>query len=119
MMRKAAIHKVYKIQAFLGTSCVLILAFFSPIQALSFLVGVLIITLNFYLLNMVWQRVFDKKSVATTMLLIITKYAALAILLYVFVSKVSNHLVAFFAGITTIVASLMILALQIYLKEKK
>jgi len=109
---------VYKIQVFLAVVVGTILAVIAPHQVLPFVVGVAIITLNFYLLTSMWKRVFDKKPVATTLLLIITKYTVLGVLLFVFVRNWSSHLAPFLAGVTSIVGSFLILAFKTLLSEK-
>lgn len=119
-MTEKTILNVYKIQGFLGLLCSGALLFLtSSKEAFAFLAGVIVITLNFYMLATVWKRFFDKKPVATTALLIITKYAVLGILIYAFVNNVNIKLVPFFAGITTIIGAFLIVGLQTYLKEKK
>lgn len=92
---------------------------YAPQQAVLFVCGALVISLNFFALYILWKRVFDKKPVALTLGLIITKYAVLLIILYVIVMKWSQQLPAFLVGLSTIIASFLLLAVNIAITEKK
>ncbi|MBK9293701.1 MAG: hypothetical protein IPM57_04535 [Oligoflexia bacterium] len=111
--------KVFRYQVLLTIVMVIVLLIYAPQHTLPFLFGSAIVSLNFFALFILWKRVFEKKSVALTLALIITKYAALGVILYFCVKKYSQHLPAFFVGLTTIIASLLLLALNIAITEKK
>jgi hypothetical protein len=88
-------------------------------QVLSFLLGSTIMTLNFYSLGLIWKRVFEKKPVAITLGLIITKYTVLALLLFYAIKKWQIELIPLVVGLSTMMGSFLLLALEIYLSEKK
>ncbi len=121
-MRKAVVgtslNKVFWIQGLVTLTSAVLLIILSPQSVPPFLAGAGLITLNFYLLSLMWRRVFDKKPVAITGGLIITKYTVLGLLLFVFVKKWGFQMAPLLAGLTTMLGSFIILGLQTIISEK-
>jgi glycerol-3-phosphate acyltransferase PlsY len=81
-----------------------------PSQALPFLAGAALISVNFWLLSLLWRRILGKNSVATTIGIVVIKYAILAVVLYLFVKEWKLPLMPLFMGLTTLAASFVIAA---------
>ena len=77
-----------------------------------FLGGAALMTINFSLLVWLWQRILSKKPIATTLGLVVIKYAVLGTFLYVFVSKLRVEVVPFFVGVSTIGGSILLASIQ-------
>lgn len=93
-------------------SCALGIGIFVPAQLKAFLAGAFLSTLNFGLLAKLWEGVLAKKPVATSLIIIVTKYAILGGLLYVFVREWKLPLIPLLVGLSTLGASLLVVALQ-------
>jgi len=78
-----------------------------------FLCGAALISLNFVLLGQVWRGIFEKKSVAMTISLVVIKYAILVIVLYIFVKEWMLPMLPLFAGLATMAASFLISTVRI------
>ena len=93
-------------------ACSVGLLWISSHQVPSFLAGGALSAINFALLAWLWKRILDKKPVATSSIIIVTKYAILGGLLYVFVRKWNLQIIPLLVGLSTLVASLLIVALN-------
>jgi hypothetical protein len=107
-----SLKRIFRLQVLITAACCLILAFVSPGLLLPFFAGAALITINFALLAAFWYRLMGKKPVATTLAIIVIKYAILGVLLYVFVKEMKLPLLPLFAGISTLGGSFVIAALQ-------
>ncbi len=106
-------------QGALAVVTALILTRFSAHSVIPFLAGSAFMALNFLLLGLFWKRVFDKKPVAMTLVLVITKYSSLGVILFLLVNKWSHQLAPLIAGTTTLLGSFLILALRLSILEMK
>lgn len=117
-MNKEAVKSIFLTQCLLGILSAIGIAIVAAHQLPAFLAGFAVVTLQFYLLYVVWKRVFDKKPVALTVVLIITKYAVLGVLIYIMAKQGTSQLYGFLAGVTTLPACFVITALRVHLKKK-
>jgi hypothetical protein len=99
-------------QTIVAAVCCLALSLVAPALVEPFSAGAALITINFALLAAFWQRFMDKKPVATTLGIIVIKYAILGVLLYVFVKELKLPLLPLFAGVSTLGGTFIIVALQ-------
>ena len=103
-----SLREIYLIQIAVVLSCAGILFFVDKELLTGFLAGAAVMTINFALLAWLWHRIFSKKPIATTIGLVVIKYAVLGAFLYVFVSQMRVDIIPFFAGISTIGGSVVI-----------
>ncbi len=115
---KLKTKNIYVLQLLFGILGLVFVVFFMPRITNSFLTGWALSTINFLLLNFFWRRVFEKKHIAMTLLLVITKYAGLAALLYLLVNSNWVHLGGLLFGISTLLLSIITVALLVYIREK-
>lgn len=80
----------------------------SPHNGLSFLVGGLLIFVNFVFLSSGWSLIFKKKLIALAVLLIVIKYAILGIIIYHAVRDSWVEPVWFALGISSFVATILV-----------
>ncbi len=73
--------------------------------AFSFFVGSLFALFNIIFFALITRRIFTKKSVATTLLLIIFKYSILGISLYLIVANNMLNMMWFVIGLSILVPS--------------
>jgi hypothetical protein len=106
-------------QLALIASCCGLLFFISPSQVFPFFAGGVVSFINFFLLAQLWKGILDKKSVATSLVIIVTKYAILGVLLYVFVKKWNLSLIPLVAGLSTLGASILLVVMQYKFAENK
>lgn len=83
-----------------------------PPQLLAYLAGSALSAFNFFLLAQLWKGVLNKKPVASSVIIIVTKYAILGTLLYVFVRHWNLQIIPLLVGLSTIVVSLVVVALK-------
>ncbi|MDZ4677286.1 MAG: ATP synthase subunit I [Oligoflexia bacterium] len=110
---------VFKTQALMVAVCGIILFFVDASQIFGFLAGAFLITLNFALLSLLWRRILDKKPVAITIGILVTKYAILGLLLYYYIMELKLSLVPLFVGIASLVGSFLITGLQTAISDKR
>lgn len=105
------IRPIFVAQTAIVVVCTILLMIMAPNQVMGFVAGSLLMTINFGLLTLLWSRMFGKKAVATTFVIVVFKYAILGMLLYFFVRVLKLPLVALFAGISTLFGSIVLAAL--------
>jgi hypothetical protein len=105
-----ALRKIFIIQLGLIALCTVVLILMKSNTWPSFLSGAVFITVNFALGVLVWKRVWDKKPIAWTIILLVSKYAILISVLYLFVVRFELALVPLLTGVTTLGGSLIIAA---------
>jgi hypothetical protein len=84
-----------------------------------FLAGAALISVNFFLLALLWFRVLEKKTVAFTIGLVVIKYAILAVVLYVFIKEWNLPLLPLFMGLTTAGVSFVLYAVLGHMTQNK
>lgn len=114
-----SVGPIYKIHGLIVGISSIILAFLAPGLVPAFLAGAFLITLNFVLLAVFWKNILDKKHVAMTSGIIVFKYAILGILLYIFVKELKMPMLPFFAGVSTLGGSFVVVAIRVQFLEKK
>jgi hypothetical protein len=106
-------------QGILTALCAATLFFTSRGQTAAFLCGGALSAINFLLLSRLWISVLDKKPVATSLLIIVTKYAILGGLLYVFIRKLKLQAIPLVTGLSTLVAAILMSVLQKNVSERR
>lgn len=76
-------------------------------EAQSFLIGAVIAIVNVLFFAMITRRIFAKKSVATTLLLIIFKYPILGVGLYLIITHNLVSLLWFVSGLSILIPSVL------------
>lgn len=79
----------------------------SPSFSLSSLIGGLTILVNLLTLAFFWSRVFEKKSIALSLILIIFKYLILGLVLWSFASIRGLSPIGFCVGMGSLIFALM------------
>jgi len=99
----------------------LVLVFVGQTQAISFAVGAAFAFTNTLVLAMIINRIFTKKSVALSFILIIFKYLIFGVVLYILITKKLVLVSWFMVGLSILVMSIIglaVLHLQSVKKEK-
>ncbi len=76
-------------------------------EAFSFLAGAILAILNVLFFGIITRRILSKKSVATTLLLIIFKYSILGVGLYLIISLKLVNLLWFVIGLSILIPSVI------------
>ncbi len=109
------LHNIYRTQAIIVILSALVIGVMQgPSVLIPFLAGAAIITLNFALLQIIWSRMWDKKPVAITLVIIVFKYAVLGIILYYLTKGLEFKIVPLMVGIGTILGSFLAVAVQAF-----
>ena len=96
----------YFSQVFLCILGAAILAVFAnEWSAISYVVGVLLITLNMLVLKYSWKRAIDKKPVAWTVFVIVSKYTLFSVVLYLVAAREVLEIKWFALGLLTLMVS--------------
>ena len=88
------------------------LAFFHYPFLVAFLAGSALITVNFALLALLWNRLFEKKPIATTVIIVVFKYSFLVGFLYFCVSKMHMPVTPLVAGVGTLAGTFLVIAVK-------
>lgn len=85
---------------------------FAPHNVLSAALGCGLIAVNLPAVIWSWSRIFQKKSIALAVSVIVFKYAILGVIIYLVTSRPELDGMSFLIGLTSIVPTMLIFTLQ-------